>query len=276
MKLDRQAWRSVGVWAVSAWIGAESANSATPLLGGPTAYEPYAGRATIVRVAKTDASKAQATAIGGAGYEGFEVWFAFEADREIKQKWGQDAAGKDQLLQLVNSWYPGEKYLQKYGIAQGKTFPCVMKAAVSGTASPVIFELQGVNLADYFESQRGSAAGDAGAPSGEMPKEIAPSQTSDDASFGYTKNNPIRVGSRVEFSGPEAQRLYLRHLRDAKFRPFQFERAGSVGAGPDGHILDRYVLTDVDGRQHTLYLDMYHPDVSPLAAQAPKGMYFAK
>lgn len=271
MKRGKQAWRWMGVWAMSAWIGTEGASAAPPMLGGPTAYEQYAGRATIVRVLKTEASKAQAATYGGPGYEGFEVWFAFEADREITQKWGQNAAGKDQILQLVNSWYPGEKYLEKYGLAQGKSLPCVMKVAVSGTASPVVFELQGVNRADYFESRRGG-----GAQAVEMPKEIVPGQMSDDASFGFTKGNPVKLGSRVEFSGPEAERLYLRHLRDAKFRPFQFERVGSVGAGPDGHILDQYTLTDADGQKYTLYLDMYHPEVPPLSAKAPKGMHFAK
>lgn len=109
-----------------------------------------------------------------------------------------------------------------------------------------------------------------------IPEGIDPKQTSDDPSYGYTKANPIKVGGPEGFSGPSSEELYLRHLRDAKFRPMSFKRIGSFGAGPDGHILDGYKLTDQDGKTYTLYIDMYHKDVHSFHVKAPKGMYFWK
>ena len=109
-----------------------------------------------------------------------------------------------------------------------------------------------------------------------VPDGIDPKQTSDDPTYGYTKGNPIKVGGPKGSSGPASERLYLRHLRDAHFKPFTFRRQGSVGAGPDGHILDMYELVSSDGNKHLLYIDMYHPDVHPFHVKAPHGMYFWK
>lgn len=111
---------------------------------------------------------------------------------------------------------------------------------------------------------------------GDVPQGIDPKGTSDDPSYGYTKNNPIKVGGPKGFRGPESERLYLRHLRDSQFNVFRFRRSGSVGAGPDGHVLDLYELTSSDGNTYKVYIDMYHPDVHPFSVQAPKGMYFWK
>ena len=109
-----------------------------------------------------------------------------------------------------------------------------------------------------------------------IPDGIDPKQTSDDPTYGYTKKNPIKVGGPKGFTGPASERLYLRHLRDSKFRALSFKRIGSFGRGPDGHILDGYKLTDEDGNTFILYIDMYHSDVHPFHVKAPKGMYFWK
>lgn len=109
-----------------------------------------------------------------------------------------------------------------------------------------------------------------------VPDGIDPQQTSDDPTYGYTAENPIKVGGADEFSGPSTERLYLRHLRDSKFRPFRFHRLGSYGGNPDEHMVDGYELTDQDGETYMLYIDMYHIDVHPFNVKAPKGMYFWK
>ncbi len=109
-----------------------------------------------------------------------------------------------------------------------------------------------------------------------LPQGIDPKQTSDDPTYGCSKDNAIKVGGPKGSSGPASERLYLRHLRDAKFRPFRFNRRGSFGAGPDGHIVDGYELTDQDGKKVMIYLDMYHPEIHPFHVKAPKGMYFWK
>ena len=109
----------------------------------------------------------------------------------------------------------------------------------------------------------------------QVPEGIDVEQTSKDPTYGYTQDNPIKVGGPPGFSGPESERLYLRHLRGADFAPLDFVREGSVGAGADGHILDLYLLTSHDGKKtYTLYLDMYHSDVHPFDVKAPKGLYF--
>ncbi len=84
------------------------------------------------------------------------------------------------------------------------------------------------------------------------------------------------LGSEDEYGGPAAERVYLRHLRDSKFRPMRFERLGSYGSGPDDHIIDGYKLTTQDGQSMTIFIDMYHSDVHPFQVMAPKGLYFFK
>jgi hypothetical protein len=123
-------------------------------LGGPCAYASYPGQAKITRIEKTEQSKEQAKAVGGPGYEGFEVWFAFVTDKEVKQDWAKEALKKEHLLQLCNSWYPGERWLKKYGLEKGKTLKCTLKAITSGTCTPVLFEFDGVNATDYFETKQ--------------------------------------------------------------------------------------------------------------------------
>jgi hypothetical protein len=237
------------------------------LLGGPSVYAEYAGTAVITRVEKTDRSRAQAHP-GGPGYEGFEVAFMFTTERRIAEPFAERAAGREQLFLLTNSWYPGERYVAKYGLAVGKAIPCVMKVIRAGSSSPVLFDLKGVNPSDYFESQTQAAAG--------PPGGVVAGQTSDDPAYGYNREKPVKVGGPRGFSGSESERLYLRHLRDAQGRPLRFERRGGGGAGPDGHIVDLYDLTGEDGTKHTLYLDMYHPEEDPLKALAPKGLHFAR
>ena len=62
-----------------------------------------------------------------------------------------------------------------------------------------------------------------------IPEGIDPTQTSDDPTYGYKPENPVMVGGSEITDGPSTERLYLRHLRDSKFRPFQFYRIGSYG-----------------------------------------------
>lgn len=109
-----------------------------------------------------------------------------------------------------------------------------------------------------------------------FPEGIHPEQTSIDSTYGYSSENPIKVGGPKGFSGPASEQLYLRHLRDAKFRTFRFQRIGSFGGNPDGHLVDGYILTDQDGKKITIYIDMYHKDIHPFNVKAPKGMFFFK
>lgn len=98
---------------------------------------------------------------------------------------------------------------------------------------------------------------------------------SDDPSYGYSKENPVKLGSPELFEGPAMSQVYLRRLRDQNNRPFRFERIGNVGPGADSHIVDLYRLTDSNGAEQRIYIDMYHPELNPLLLKAPKGMKIA-
>lgn len=109
-----------------------------------------------------------------------------------------------------------------------------------------------------------------------IPAGVDANQTSTDSDYGYTKGKPIKVGSKDEMGGPTAEREYLKTLRDEEGKPVTFQRAGSVGAGPEGNILDAYSVVTSTGRTLTLYIDMYHPKSDPKKQPAPKGLFKAK
>ncbi|MBU1999292.1 MAG: hypothetical protein KKE64_07355, partial [Candidatus Omnitrophica bacterium] len=65
----------------------------------------------------------------------------------------EDIPNKRYLFLLANSWYPGEKYLVKYGIREGAVLKCEINIINRGTCSPVLFRFTDLNTTDYFESQ---------------------------------------------------------------------------------------------------------------------------
>jgi hypothetical protein len=89
--------------------------------------------------------------------------------------------------------------------------------------------------------------------------EVAPS-----AGWGYSPEEPIRVGGAADDRGPRNQRLYLNALLGPQGEPIRYERRGScchfvtdqspLGAG----LLDVYEVT-WEGTEEpaVLYLDMY-------------------
>ena len=66
-----------------------------------------------------------------------------------------------------------------------------------------------------------------------------------------SKTRPIRCAN------PPGEREYLARLRDTTGNPVRFQRRGSVGNGPYGHILDLYVGTTSDGKEVRVHMDMY-------------------
>jgi len=82
--------------------------------------------------------------------------------------------------------------------------------------------------------------------------------------FGYDISNPVPVKS------PMGQMEYLATLQCGCGQSFQFNRAGSVGSGPDGHMVDAYNLVCRTGKHSiTLYMDMYHAGPTSLV---PEGL----
>ncbi len=118
------------------------------VVGGPCQYKTYPGRATILSVHKKE-GPAKA---GGPLSHVCEVRFSFAPDEEIKEGWVQ-VDGKEHLLLLADSSYPGPEFLEKYGIRPGKCFECDLKVITRGTCTPVLFDFPTIDLNDYRESQ---------------------------------------------------------------------------------------------------------------------------
>lgn len=100
----------------------------------------------------------------------------------------------------------------------------------------------------------------------------APTSNTEDATYGYTEKNPIKVGGFDE--GPKNERDYLNSLTGPNGEPISFKRQGSccdfkTSNSPFGMgLLDIYRVT-YSGKNDTitLYLNMY--DKGKL--KAPKG-----
>ena len=104
------------------------------------------------------------------------------------------------------------------------------------------------------------------------PAAATPQNISDDATFGYTKENPIKMGGADLSEGIAGSKYYLRSLRDKHNKPFAVSRISNVGPGEDGHIVDLYQLIDSEGTSYKLYVDVYHPEIHPKEAKTPQGM----
>lgn len=67
-----------------------------------------------------------------------------------------------------------------------------------------------------------------------------------------SKTNPVRC------EDPSGEKEYLSNLRDNQAQSPEFTRAGSVGTGPYGNLLDCYRVRTSDGTEREVYFDMYH------------------
>jgi len=121
-------------------------------IGGHCTYFHYPGVSVITKIEKTEGSKRQIRTSGGPRYEGYEIWFVFKTNQEIKEDWARKTITREHLFCLANSWYPGPKYLEKYHIKVGSNHRCTLKVIRSGTCTPIIFEFNQLKKDDYFES----------------------------------------------------------------------------------------------------------------------------
>jgi hypothetical protein len=86
---------------------------------------------------------------------------------------------------------------------------------------------------------------------------------STDKAYGYTQENPIKVGGD-DFGGPPRERAYLDNLAGPNGEPISYNRTGSLDFGDT--ILDAYIITGL-ATDVTLYIDEY----SFTEPQAPVG-----
>ena len=141
-------------------VSAPEQKSSDYIVTGPCSYEKFRGTGRIISIQQTELSKQQAAISGSSGYEGFEVKFRFTPvePQNIKNvKWVQntqeDILNKEYLLLLTNSWYPGQKYLEKYNIKENATFNGELLLITNGSCSPIGFSFDAINTTDYFETK---------------------------------------------------------------------------------------------------------------------------
>jgi len=123
-------------------------------LGGECIYKTYDGFAHITSIQQTAKSKQQAKLIDGPGYEGYEVYFVISLSEPISESWAREVVAKEQLFTLINAWFPGERYLEKYGLEIGENLPIQINVIQKGTCTPLILDFKTVDRSDYFESKQ--------------------------------------------------------------------------------------------------------------------------
>lgn len=121
-------------------------SSSRRIVGGQCDYTQYKGTAEIVSVQRRELPDNYQ----GPAYEQYEVKFTFQPFEMIRERHGH-VEGKEFLLLLSNSMYPGLKFLKKYGVVEGATFDCNIKVIIRGTCTPVIFDFPDINLDDCLE-----------------------------------------------------------------------------------------------------------------------------
>jgi hypothetical protein len=139
--------------AMSLTAMAQEADEGAPApLGGGCEYVEIPGTASIDSIEKTPVSAEQATTGGGPGYEGFEIRYTFTPSEPITDADIQAWAKQEHTLQLANSWYPGPRYVEKYGLTKGATLNAVLRVQTAGTCTPYVVDFPDLDLTDYFES----------------------------------------------------------------------------------------------------------------------------
>lgn len=96
---------------------------------------------------------------------------------------------------------------------------------------------------------------------------VSKCEVSTDATYGYTRENPIKVGGTPLY-GPARQRRVLQALAGPAGQAIAFRRRGSLAPDAGGIILDLYEIT-YPGLEKPieLYLDLYRWD----PPKAPQG-----
>jgi hypothetical protein len=140
-------------FAARAEPDAQRDDKAGARIGGKCTYVEHPGTCTIVSIEKTRDSIAQASLDGGPGYEGLTVTFTYAGATANDDGLVRQALEGKHELRLMNSWYPGPRFLERYVIATGKSFACTLNVISQGTCTPTVFDFQGVDRADYFESE---------------------------------------------------------------------------------------------------------------------------
>jgi len=77
---------------------------------------------------------------------------------------------------------------------------------------------------------------------------------------GEVTKSEVKLGDQgnpVKCDMPEGERAYLDRLRGVDGKPVKYRRKGSFGVGPNGNIIDGYVVTNGD-KEVMVFMDMYY------------------
>jgi len=114
------------------------------LVGGQCEYKKYEGGAQITSITRIVGSVADPN-------ERDQVKFKFIPYGRVEETFAQ-IEGREFSLTLINSSYPGRRFLEKYGIEVGKVFDCYLKVITKGTCTPIFFEFPSIKLDDFSEN----------------------------------------------------------------------------------------------------------------------------
>jgi hypothetical protein len=111
---------------------AEVEKKEAPRAGGPCEYHRYEGLAEVTSLRKTVDPYSQ-------GKGSWEAKFRFIPTLEIKESFAQ-VAGREYLLEISQSSYLSQEFIDRHGVQIGKTFHGYLLAITRGTCTPVLFE----------------------------------------------------------------------------------------------------------------------------------------
>jgi hypothetical protein len=127
------------------WIYASAAAQDHVMAGGECEYERIECKAKITSIT-------QRPLLRDTDHTSYEVKFtvlSIPLPPEVKR----EVEGREFVLLLNNSSYPGPRYLKKYDISIGKVFDCYYHAITRGTCTPASFDFPDIKLDDYFENK---------------------------------------------------------------------------------------------------------------------------
>jgi hypothetical protein len=111
---------------------AQPDHKANSLVGGPCQYKNYPGQATILSITSSQAGDPDQI-------KRFDVKFSFTPQEKIKESFGR-AEGKTFNLYGNNWQYPDQEFLRVNNIQVGKVLDGSLRAIISGTCTPVLFD----------------------------------------------------------------------------------------------------------------------------------------
>jgi hypothetical protein len=113
-----------------------------------------------------------------------------------------------------------------------------------------------------------------------LGKGLLLTSVSNDPTYGYSKDNPVKVGSKKKENMAAGEYKFMNSLTGPNGEEISFRRLGSCcafktpnGFMGDGGLLDKFELTYKGLKEPiVLYLNMYDPG----AVKAPKGLGYKK